>query len=146
MKRKLVLYKVILVLIAVLIPVLVFCMRESALQSRLNDSNWELVQFSMNGEVIALPDDAEITLEISGRRWMGESGVNSYEADLRLRSDGSIVIEQLSGTEMGGPSHLMDLEVVYTGAFGKVKSAKIEGTSLILNGGGATLTYREVLD
>jgi heat shock protein HslJ len=116
----------------------------SAIAKEVAKQNWTLVGLTVDGEKIAIPRDAKITLEpMGGKRYIGRLGVNSLEVYLGINRKGKIKFPGEGGgvTEMAGPPHLMAFEEIYFAAFWKIRTAKLSGSKLVLEGPTVRLDY-----
>ncbi len=91
------------------------------------------------------PNNAEITLGFDGKenRYFGKAAVNNYFGAYTLEGE-NLSFGPAGATMMAGPEPLMTAEQEYLQFLSDVKSYKLEGKKLILNGSeGKTLTFEE---
>jgi heat shock protein HslJ len=118
--------------------------RPSAIEKEVRAHFWTLVQLEVDGEEVALPSDASITLKpMGGRRYVGSASVNSYEVHFVIKGDGKFSFTNEGGgvTEMAGLPHLMAIEETYIAALWKIRKAEVSGSTLVLTGPGVQLSY-----
>lgn len=105
------------------------------------DGEWELVQFSRDGEVVPAPVAGRATLTAADGELSGTSFCNTYSGTYRL--DGAdLSVSDLGGTEMGCTPELMDAEVAYLAALEGAGQAATTDGYLVLSGDDAELRFR----
>jgi heat shock protein HslJ len=89
---------------------------------------------SLDGSYVLMqaPEDAEITLEIRGNRFSGQSAVNNYFGDL-TQKDGTFKLNVAGVTMMAGPENLLIVEQNYLQDLQAVSRYTIDGQKLILS-------------
>ncbi|MBR1375615.1 MAG: META domain-containing protein [Cardiobacteriaceae bacterium] len=105
------------------------------------DGAWHLIDGNLDGKQIS--GNEKITLELSGGRASGFSGVNTYSTAARKFAGKLSVDEQIQITRMAGTVKEMRLESQYLQALRRVKSYKEEGNQLFLTGEGVELNFRK---
>ena len=101
---------------------------------------WQLVAGTVDGQPLALRDDAPVTLEVDGSQVNGRSGCNSYFGQFTLVG-GKVTLGNLGGTEMACEAGIMTLETTYLQALGRVEAARMDGATLVLSGSGVELRF-----
>jgi heat shock protein HslJ len=104
---------------------------------------WQLVQGSVDGEMLELPDDAPVTLNVEGSQVSGRSGCNQYFGEFTL-VDGRVTLGGLGATEMACEEPIMTLEAAYLSGLAKAESARPDGNNLLLVGPGVELRYERL--
>jgi heat shock protein HslJ len=107
------------------------------------DGDWMLVDATVAGEPLTLPDDRPVTLTVAGDDATGTSGCNSYFGVVEING-ASVQFTGLGGTEMACEPDVMVLEQAYLAALGDVREAAIDGEQLVLTGNGVELRFDPV--
>lgn len=92
------------------------------------------------------PNNAEITLGFDGKenRYFGKAAVNNYFGAYTLEGE-NLSFGPAGATMMAGPEPLMKAEHEYLQILSDIKSYKLEGKKLILNGSeGKQLVFEEI--
>jgi len=105
------------------------------------DGAWVLTSGTYDGRQLPLLDTHPVTLVLDGDDVFGISACNHYGGTVTRRDD-QVSFGQLGGTDMACmPRAAMDLERDYLTAMAGITSADRNGDSLVLSGGGTTLTF-----
>jgi len=105
------------------------------------DGAWVLTSGTYDGRQLALLDSHPVTLVLDGDEVFGTSACNHYGGTVMNTADG-VWFGQLGGTDMACmPRAAMDLERDYLTALAGITAADRNGASLVLSGGGTTLTF-----
>ena len=116
------------------------CSAESGGQEIDITGNWELLNGSVDGEVIPLIESSPVTLNVDGTEIGGTSACNSYGAQMVL-SGAEISLSDLASTLMMCTPEVMAVEVPYTAALAQVNAVAFEGEALVLTGPGVELRF-----
>lgn len=82
------------------------------------------------------------TLVFEGGRAFGRAYINQYSAACVLRADGTVLMDAIMSTKMGGPAEWMEDEGRYFARLAAAKTWKVEGGTLTLTGAeGESLTF-----
>lgn len=114
----------------------------SAGESEL-DGEWTLVGGIHHGDPVPLPDEAPITMTVSGSEIGGRAACNTYGGEITLDGD-RITIGAMSMTEMGCDPAIMEAESAYVAALADVERWSRAGETLTLSGETVELTYELV--
>jgi heat shock protein HslJ len=105
--------------------------------------SWQLVQGQVDGQQLALDDDARVTLVVDGSNVSGESACNQYFGDFTV-VDGRVTLGGLGGTEMACADPAMAIEAAYLAGLAKVDAARMDGDLLVLTGQGTELRFERL--
>jgi heat shock protein HslJ len=113
------------------------------------DGGWVLRSGSLDGEQIELVDGRDVTLNLDGDQIGGTAACNGYGGTVAVgdesESGGSFVVGELSWTEMGCETAVMDLEQRFLRALGEVDSYELADTlTLTRTGVGTSLMFERV--
>lgn len=82
------------------------------------------------------------TLVFEGGRAFGRAYINQYSAACVLRADGTVLMDAIMSTKMGGPEEWMADEGRYFARLGAARTWKVERATLTLTGApGESLTF-----
>jgi heat shock protein HslJ len=127
--------------LSLLIVAAVACDGSDADVGELEEITWVLDRASIDALVPEAPADARVDARFDDGEVSGRSACNSYFGAYEI-DDGSIGVEGLGGTEMAcDPPVLMELEVAYLDALGRVDAFVVEGSRLSLTGGEPPLVF-----
>ena len=89
----------------------------------MQDRDFRLIRLVVDGRGIPLPARAKITFTIrQGRRFTGQSVINSYSGSVLFKADGRLEFLRLTeSTQMAGSPEFMDLEMAYFNALTAVQ-------------------------
>ncbi|GGI06115.1 META domain-containing protein [Egicoccus halophilus] len=118
------------------------------LESRVGDDTWMLVDGQVGDGVLAVPDDAHVTLRLDPDEGTlhGTAACNAYDAAYAL-DGGELVLEWLSSTGMGCDEPLLAVERRYLDAWhpsGTLAVELAEGDVLTLRGPDTRLVYERL--
>jgi heat shock protein HslJ len=102
---------------------------------------WVLDPASMSGLADDVPPLTQITLSFEDGSAHGSAACNNYGGSYRAGDDGSLSFDQFAVTLMACDSTLMTLESAYLEALGGVTGFAVDGNTLHLTGGEATLSF-----
>lgn len=102
---------------------------------------WILDRSSIDAIVDDAPADVRVTAVFENGEVGGSAGCNLYGGFYDLAEDGTLAIEVGGMTEMACDEPLMALDQAYVAALANVTSASATEETLVLEGGGRTLTY-----
>ena len=102
---------------------------------------WELVDGTVDGEAMVVPDGSRITLLVDGDQVGGTSACNGYGTSWQLDGSHVQVGPGMSGTEMGCEPDVMAAESTYLGALPRVDRGTQESGELRLSGAGVQLRF-----
>ena len=82
------------ILIGIFTVFLLNCFVLSAYSKRkkiynLNETSWELVQINRNGKNVEIPKGGKVTINFSGDKINGFSGINNYFGNYKIKNNGS---------------------------------------------------------
>jgi heat shock protein HslJ len=104
------------------------------------EGDWQLLSGQIDGNPIPLVAASPITLRLEGTRVSGRSACNQYGGSFLIDGD-AIQFGELSTTLMACEPAVMDSESAYSQALGRIDTFTIEGTDLVLTGGGVELRF-----
>jgi heat shock protein HslJ len=104
---------------------------------------WQLVQGTVDGQALALDDDARVTLLVDGSSVSGESACNRYFGEFAV-VDGRLTLGGLGATEMACAEPVMAIEAAYLAGLARVDSARMEGDVLVLGGPDAEFRFERL--
>ena len=106
---------------------------------------WVLVDSSVDGAPIEVPDDRRITLTIEEEQLGGTAACNQYGGEHAITGNSFAIGDGLAITEMAcEPPAAMEAESRYMAALSAVDTIRREGDQLVLAGPGAELTFDPV--
>ena len=102
------------ILIGIFTVFLLNCFVLSAYSKRkkiynLNETSWELVQINRNGKNVEIPKGGKVTINFSGDKINGFSGINNYFGNYKIKNN-STLSAGVATTLMAGPEELMSIE------------------------------------
>jgi heat shock protein HslJ len=105
----------------------------------LDNTTWKLVSYLDGASIVALTDDAEVTLTFQDGAAGGKSACNRYRCTVTM-GDHTLTFGPTMGTKMACPPPLMRIESVYLRALETVAGWQVADSNLELrNGAGLTL-------
>ena len=102
------------ILIGIFTVFLLNCFVLSAYSKRkkiynLNETSWELMQINRNGKNVEIPKGGKVTINFSGDKINGFSGINNYFGNYKIKNN-STLSAGVATTLMAGPEELMSIE------------------------------------
>jgi heat shock protein HslJ len=107
------------------------------------DGQWQLVSGTVDGQQLALNDDARVTLVVEGSSVSGDSACNRYFGEFTM-IDGRVTLGGLGATEMACADPVMAIEAAYLAGLSKVDSALLDGAVLVLGGPDTKLRFERL--
>ena len=102
--------------------------------------HWQMTSGTIDGVVLAVLDDAPITLSVTGTQISGRAACNQYGGEVTVE-DGRPRFSLTSITEMACPEPAMAAEAAFTAALPRVVDAARDGDRLTLSGPGVELAF-----
>ena len=102
--------------------------------------DWQMTSGTIDGVVLAVLDDAPITLSVTGTQVSGRAACNQYGGEVTVQ-DGRPRFSLTSMTEMACPEPAMAAEAAFTAALPRVVGAVLDGDRLTLSGPGVELAF-----
>jgi heat shock protein HslJ len=108
--------------------------------------SWQLVALESTAGSVPLMDDHPVTLTLEGSSVGGRAACNEYGGRLEATGDG-IAIGELAWTAMACmPDEVMAVEAAYVEALGAVRTMRLDGDELVLEGDAVELRFTRLLD
>ena len=108
--------------------------------------SWQLVALESTAGSVPLLDDHPVTLTIEGSTVGGRAACNEYGGRIEPTGDG-IAIGELAWTAMACmPDEVMRIEAAYTEALGAVRTIRMDGEELVLEGDALELRFIRLPD
>lgn len=101
---------------------------------------WILLDGTVDGESIALPDGERITMEVTRTQVVGAAACNQYSATASVSGD-EMTIGSPTSTRMMCAEDIMSAETAYLAGLQRVTSLDSEGEELVLTGDGVQLRF-----
>ena len=102
--------------------------------------HWQTTSGTIDGVVLALVDDAPITLSVTGTQIAGRAACNQYGGEI-LVEEGRTRFSLTSMTAMACAAPVMAIEAAFTAALPRVVEAARYGDRLTLTGPGVELLF-----
>jgi heat shock protein HslJ len=108
--------------------------------------SWQLVALESTAGSVPLMDDHPVTLTLEGSSVGGRAACNEYGGRLEATGDG-IAIGELAWTAMACmPDEVMVVEAAYVEALGAVRTMRLDGDKLVLEGDAVELRFTRLPD
>lgn len=103
--------------------------------------HWQMTSGTIDGVVLALVDDAPITLAVTGTQASGRAACNQYGGEIVVE-DGRTRFSLTSMTAMACGAPVMAVEAALAAALPRVVDAAVDGDRLTLTGPGVELLFQ----
>lgn len=108
--------------------------------------SWQLVTLESTAGSVPLVDDHPVTLTLEGSSVGGRAACNEYGGRIEGTGDG-IAIGELAWTAMACiPEAVMRVEAAYVEALGAVRTMRLDGDELVLEGDAVELRFTRLPD
>ena len=102
--------------------------------------HWQMTSGTIDGVVLALVDDAPITLAVTGTQFSGRAACNHYGGEIVV-DGGRTRFSLTSMTAMACAAPVMAFEAAFTAVLPRVVDAAVDGARLTLTGPGVELLF-----
>ena len=113
-------------------------------KAALEDTVWVLESYREPGNLKAVLEDTEITIEFKSAegRFGGSAGCNSYGSGYEVNQDKLTIPGPIMSTMMACPEPVMNQEREYLSALEAAESYEIKGDQLSITAGQKVLVFR----